>query len=579
MPVEILRYEADISALKTSIAEISASQKRMEDDTRESTQKASGHWDAMKVGIGAAVGGIAANLATNLAGKAREFIGSSIESASNLNETLSKTQVLFGDAAPSLVTWAEGAAKGLGQSKQQALDAASTFGVFGKSAGLAGDDLAAFAQQNTKMASDLASFHNTSPQEAIEAIGSALRGEAEPIRKYGILLDDATLRNQALKMGLISTTSEALTPSQKVLAAQAQIMAQAGVATDDFARTSGGLANQQRIVAAETENAKAKFGEALLPVQLAVAQAMQTYLIPALTAVAGWISTVSTYLQEHSAVGKAVAIIIGVALVGAFLAWAASAAAAAVSTLIAIAPVLAIAAAIAALVAGIIWAYQNVDWFRNSVQVVAAFLRDTLWPIIQQVASVIEAYLVFEIKAVIWYLQLWWEAIQTLYNVASGIFFWLRDNVPPIISGLVGAIIGFKDTIVNIAGLITQPFRSAFNGIASAWNNTVGRLSFSIPDWVPGLGGKGFSVPDIPTFDTGAYVRGPVVAALAQNNVPEIVSPVPQLREIIRQESGGRGAAQLSVTYVMNGATALTSADLDRSAADAAFRLRVGATA
>lgn len=62
----------------------------------------------------------------------------------------------------------------------------------------------------------------------------------------------------------------------------------------------------------------------------------------------------------------------------------------------------------------------------------------------------------------------------------------------------------------GLASVLTWPFRTAFNAIADLWNNTVGRLSFSVPGWVPGIGGKGFSVPNIPKFHSGVdSVPGP----------------------------------------------------------------------
>jgi hypothetical protein len=166
----------------------------------------------------------------------------------------------------------------MGQSKKQAMDAAASFAVFGKSAGLSGDALVEFSKQNVQLASDMASFFNTSPEDAINAIGSAFRGEAEPIRAYGILLDDATLRQSALEMGLISTTKNALTPQQKVLAAQAVIMKQTTDAQGDFARTSDGLANSQRILAAQFEDTQAQLGQALLPVALKATSTMGAML-------------------------------------------------------------------------------------------------------------------------------------------------------------------------------------------------------------------------------------------------------------------------------------------------------------
>lgn len=195
-----------------------------------------------------------------------EFGREAINAAADMGETISKAGVLFGESVGNVERFAEGAASALGQSKQQALDAAATFATFGKSAGLAGADLATFSTDFVTLASDLASFNNTTPEQAIEAIGAALRGEAEPMRQFGVLLDDATLRQRALEMGITDTIKNALTPQQKVLAAQAEIFAQTSDAQGDFARTSDSLANQQKILAAEMENVKAELGEALLPV-------------------------------------------------------------------------------------------------------------------------------------------------------------------------------------------------------------------------------------------------------------------------------------------------------------------------
>lgn len=193
-------------------------------------------------------------------------INNIIQKASDLNESVSKAGVIFGDASKDIITFADNAAKSLGQSKQAAIDAASTFATFGKAAGLSGTDLSNFAKEADTLASDLASFFNTRPEDAVQAIGAAFRGESEPIRAYGVLLDEATLKNQALKDGLITSTKEALLPQQKVIAAYHAILAQTSDAQGDFARTADGAANKQRILAAEAENARAKLGTQLLPI-------------------------------------------------------------------------------------------------------------------------------------------------------------------------------------------------------------------------------------------------------------------------------------------------------------------------
>jgi hypothetical protein len=227
-----------------------------------------------KVGAAAAAAGIAA------AAFAVKLGIDATRAASDFSETLAKTNVLFGESSVAVQKFADTAAAQFGQSKQQALDASATFATFGRAAGLAGEELVTFSTDFVGLASDLASFNNTTPEQAINAIGSALRGEAEPLRQFGVLLDDATLRNAALELGLISTTKNALTPQQKVLAAQKVIYEQTSAAQGDFARTSDGLANQQRILTAELENTKIEIGEQLLPVAVDLFRFFNESLVP-----------------------------------------------------------------------------------------------------------------------------------------------------------------------------------------------------------------------------------------------------------------------------------------------------------
>jgi hypothetical protein len=203
-----------------------------------------------------------------------------IQAASDLQENTSKIGVIFGDAGKAVTDFAKTAAREIGQSQNQVLAAAGTFGTFGKAAGLAGDQLATFTTDFITLSADLASFNNTTPDEAINAIGAALRGEAEPLRRFGVLLNDATLKAAALELGIYSG-SGALTAQQKILAAQKVIYEQTGDAQGDFARTSDGLANQQRILSAQFENVKTKIGELLLPVFSTLVKFLNDEVLPA----------------------------------------------------------------------------------------------------------------------------------------------------------------------------------------------------------------------------------------------------------------------------------------------------------
>lgn len=218
-------------------------------------------------GVGAVFGKAFAIAGAAVAGaKVVDFLKGSIEQASNLAETQTKVNQIFGkDGVAAVNQFASRGAKALGQTKLEVLDAASSFGIFGKAAGLTGKDLAEFSTGFSTLSTDLASFFNTDPSQAAEAIGAALRGESEPIRQYGVLLNDATLRARAFRLGLVKTTKQALTPQQKVLAAQAEIYAQTTDAQGDFQRTSKGLANQQRILRAQFKDLQGTIGQAFLP--------------------------------------------------------------------------------------------------------------------------------------------------------------------------------------------------------------------------------------------------------------------------------------------------------------------------
>lgn len=269
--------------------------------------------------LGRAMAGVGA-IATGMGAAIMASLNPAIQAASSLGETVSKAGQIFGkESMPQLLAFAETAADTFGQSKQQALDAAATFAIFGKSAGLSGDALVGFSTKLVTLASDFASFYDKSPEEAIVAIGAALRGESEPIRQFGVLLDDATLRAKAMELGITKTTKDALKPFQRVLAAQAVILAQTTDAQGDYIRTSNSLANQQRSIAAQWKDIQAAIGEALLPTM----QGLMGRVSEVVKVVADWISknaelvgTISKVAAGLSAVG-AVFTTAGVAIIGA----------------------------------------------------------------------------------------------------------------------------------------------------------------------------------------------------------------------------------------------------------------------
>lgn len=211
---------------------------------------------------------------------------SAIDGASDLAESTSKANVVFGEASASVRAFAADAAKSLGQSEAQALEAVGTFGNLLRSVGLAEQDAAKFSTTMVGLASDLASFNNTSVDDALIALRSGLVGETEPLKRFGVNLNEAALKAKALQLGL-SDGKATLDSNAKAQAAYALIMEQTSLAQGDFARTSDGLANQQKILSAQWSEMTTALGKELLPAATGFVSFMSDKGVPALSDAGG----------------------------------------------------------------------------------------------------------------------------------------------------------------------------------------------------------------------------------------------------------------------------------------------------
>ena len=205
-----------------------------------------------------------------------------VEAAVDVQESLSKNTVVFGQAAEGVAAFADTAADALGMSRRQALEATGTFGTLAAAMKIPEAQAADMATTMTQLAADMASFNNASPEETLIALQSGLRGEAEPLRRFGVLLDAATMKQEALKQGLIDNEKMALTPSQKALAAYGLILEQTQIQQGDFERTSDGLANTQRRLSANFDDVKEKLGTILLPAFESAASWLEATGLPAM---------------------------------------------------------------------------------------------------------------------------------------------------------------------------------------------------------------------------------------------------------------------------------------------------------
>lgn len=197
--------------------------------------------------------------------KGLSFMMSTVDSASNLNEEISKTKTIFGASSKSVLAWGETTANAMGISNRAALAAAGNFGAMMRPMGVTTKKSAEMSKSLVNLAGDLASFYNANPEDALQALRSGLSGEAEPLRRFGVFLTDAKLKQQALTMGLYDGKG-ALEGQAKMMAAYAIIMKETTLAQGDAKKTGNQLAGSQRRMAANIEDLKAAIGKKLMPV-------------------------------------------------------------------------------------------------------------------------------------------------------------------------------------------------------------------------------------------------------------------------------------------------------------------------
>jgi hypothetical protein len=432
---------------------------------------AGGRYSNIGKGIGTA---IAKGIGFAIAGGAGlAVIGKSlIDSASDLNESLSKVNTVFGDRGSDVQRFSKDAAKNLGLSETAALDATGTFGNLFDQMGLGEDVSYDMSTGLTTLAADLASFHNADISDVIDAQTAAFRGEYDALQRFVPTINAAAVEQKALEQTGKKTTKE-LTAQEKLLAANALMMEGAGAATGDFARTSDGAANRQRILSAQLANLRTELGQKLLPIFQQFIGWVIDKGIPALRDFGGWLEDnvvpvlkdlgtiiAETVFPALVDVGKFIIdnqpILVGLiaALAAVFMIWAINAGLAAAATLAATWPILAVMAAIGLLVAAVVYAYTEWDWFRNAVDAVARFLTETLWPALQSIAKFIFDEVVPRVRDLI---GIWWEFHAAIFRIVG--------EVVGKIGEIVTYIASLPETIKTKAGEIWEGLKNGLEAV------------------------------------------------------------------------------------------------------------------
>ena len=208
------------------------------------------------------------------------LLGGAVKAASNLNETVNKTNVIFGSNAREIRTWAQGSARNFGLSEQAALNAASGFGNMLTQLGYTSDAAVAASTNTVKLAADLGSFNNLETEDVLDRISAALRGEYDSLQLLIPNINAARVEQEAMA-ATGKTTASALTAQEKATATLAIVQRDGAAAANDFAETSDGLANSQKILNAEWQDAQARLGQLLVGPMTGIVKLLTNGVIPA----------------------------------------------------------------------------------------------------------------------------------------------------------------------------------------------------------------------------------------------------------------------------------------------------------
>lgn len=226
-------------------------------------------------GLGAALGTAGIAMAGAIVSSMGAIVDNAISTASRLQEVQNVVDVTFGESAAAINEWAKSAKDAYGMGELKAKQYTSTIGAMFKSMGMADAATLEMSKGIGGLTGDMASFYNLDYDTAFDKLRAGISGETEPLKQLGINMSVANLEAYALSQG-IATSYQKMTQAQQVTLRYNYLMQVTADAQGDFARTSDGYANQQRILATTQEELAAVLGEILLPIAVEVTKALTT---------------------------------------------------------------------------------------------------------------------------------------------------------------------------------------------------------------------------------------------------------------------------------------------------------------
>ena len=522
-----------------------------------------------------------------------------VKLAGELQDSQAMSKQVFGAWSKQLDGWASHAAENFGLAKGAALDAANQMGIrLRQIGGMTEESANQTSQALVQFAGDLASAFGGPVEDAAAALQSALTGEYEPLKRYGIVINDAALQSEYFAL-TGQKVKGALTAQQKQQATLSLIMKNGALITGDYARNADGATNAQKTLTAKLKDAATTIGTILLPYATKLVQWGSDLLERFKKLSPGVQKLIVVVGLLAAALGPLLVILGSIATAVAAISW----------------PVVLVVAVIGALVAAFVIAYKKSEQFRDVINGLGRAIRagfavvvqwvtqtvipqmrvaiENLRPVLEAAGQFFQALFARIVQGVQFMLPIWqgvfrafaaviqfvWPLIQNqvaaalrmiqgiiqvvtaaisgnwsgawngIRNVFGGIWDGIKGivsfGVNAIRSALSGLLGWIGSAFSGIGNAILSPFRAALSGFKSLWNSTIGGKGFSTPSWIPGIGGKEFRIP---TLHSGGIVPGPVgmeVPTILQAG--EAVLPIQAVRNLAAERQGGGTTYNITV--------------------------------
>jgi hypothetical protein len=190
-------------------------------------------------------------------------IRDAIDISSSLTEVENVVRTTFGNYEKLIQDFSKTSIQDFGMSELMAKQVASRFQAMGVAMGFSQKNMANMSLELTKLTADMASFYDMSQTDVARNLQAIFTGETEPLRKYGLDLTQATLKEWALKQGLDADITS-MTQAQKAMLRYQYVMQNTAAAQGDFARTADTWHNQITVLTQSFQQLASIIGGALI---------------------------------------------------------------------------------------------------------------------------------------------------------------------------------------------------------------------------------------------------------------------------------------------------------------------------